>query len=142
MFGTDPQSIRLVYIEAWQKYRSQETLNDLEKQVLSVLLAHKEYHALMEQADKAATKHYHGELGETNPYLHMGLHLAIRDQVSLDKPQGVKNVYDALVAKHDPHVAEHKMMEVLALALWRCQQADAPAFDEGQYMQEMKALLQ
>ena len=141
MFGTDQQSIRAVYLQAWRKYQTGETLNDVEKQVLVVLLDHKEYQTLMEQPDKAMAKQYSPALGETNPYLHMGLHLAIRDQVFLDKPQGIKVPYDALISKEEPHDVEHKMMTILAQYLWQCQQEDAPSFDEQQYVEHLKQLL-
>ncbi|WP_204318325.1 DUF1841 family protein [Serratia marcescens] len=45
------------------------------------------------------------ELGETNPFLHMGLHLAVREQVATDRPQGIRTVYTKLIEKYqDPMV--------------------------------------
>ena len=78
--------------------------------------------------------------GRTNPFLHMGLHLGIREQVSTNRPAGIAAVYHALAAsKGDVHVAEHEMIECLAETLWEAQSLNQPP-DEQKYLERLQRL--
>jgi hypothetical protein len=53
---------------------------------------HPEYHELLEAAD-ALTREWTPEQGETNPFLHLSLHLAIEEQLSIDQPPGIRAAF-------------------------------------------------
>ena len=53
----------------------------------------------------------------------MGPHLAVLDQIHLDKPQGIRQVYQQLMQKYqNTHEVEHRLMEVLQMMLWQAQE--------------------
>ncbi len=86
-------------------------------------------------------REYTPEEGQTNPFLHMGLHLAIREQVATDRPAGIALVHRSLAARlGDVHEAEHAMIERLGAALWNAQRAGLPP-DEAQYLESLRRLL-
>lgn len=126
--------MRRIFIEAWRKQQAGEVLSSLEDIVADVIRRHPEYQPLLDQPDKSLDKDWRPEGGETNPFLHMGLHIAIREQLSIDRPAGVKDAYAALLNKTgDPHAAEHLMLECLAETLWRGQR-DSRLPDEQAYL--------
>ncbi len=135
MFYTqDRDRLRRVYIDAWAKARRGAPLEPLEREIVRVIGDHPEYHPLLERGEAALGGEYPPELGQSNPFLHMGLHLAIREQVALDRPAGVRAAYQRLrLARGDAHAAEHEMMECLAESLWQAQRQGTPP-DEGRYL--------
>jgi hypothetical protein len=108
-------------------------------QVGDVIAQHPEYHALMEDPDGALERDWTPESGESNPFLHMGLHLALREQVGTDRPAGIAALHRALAARVGRHEAEHLMAECLAEALWQAQRNNSMP-DEVSYMEALKAL--
>lgn len=133
------EQIRQVYLDAWQKMQNQKLLEPMEAMIADVIQLHPEYHALLETGEDALEKDYAPEDGNTNPFLHMGMHIGLREQASTDRPIGFKDIYQKLVGKHGLHDAEHMMMSCLAEALWRSQKDNLP-FDESVYMSNLKAL--
>ncbi len=132
--------IRRVYCAAWDKQQRGLPLAPLERQLVEVIAAHPEYHPLLADADSALARDYLPEMGQTNPFLHMGMHLAIREQLATDRPAGIVAAYGALMVKiQDIHQAEHQMMECLGEALWRAQR-DGQAPDEVAYLQCLRRL--
>lgn len=117
---------RRMFLEVWRKQQAGKPLSALETIVAEVIRLHPEYHALLAgDPDSALDRDWRPEGGETNPFLHMGLHIAIREQLSIDRPTGVKAAYTALLNKTgDPHTAEHLMLECLAKTLWYGQRED------------------
>ena len=126
--------MRRTFSDVWRKQQAGEPLSALETIVADVIRLHPEYHGLLENPDKALDRDWRPEGGETNPFLHMGLHIAIREQLSIDRPAGVKAAYTALLKKTgDPHAAEHAMLECLAETLWHAQR-DNRLPDEQAYL--------
>jgi len=133
--------IRRVYCAAWDKQQRGLPLEPLERQLVEVIAVHPEYHPLLADADSALARDYLPEMGQTNPFLHMGMHLAIREQLATDRPPGIVAAYGALMVKiQDIHQAEHQMMECLGEALWRAQR-DGQAPDEVAYLQCLRRLM-
>jgi hypothetical protein len=131
MFGTNRDQLRQMWADAWHKFMHQQPLQPLEQQLVDVLRLHPEYHALLThtQAD------YLPELGQSNPFLHMSMHLALREQVSTNRPAGIRECYHQLKLKlGDEHETEHRLMECLAEALWQAQRDNAIP-DETRYLQ-------
>lgn len=127
MFQPTRDEARDLFFEAWRKYRGGEPLAGIEALALDVILAHPEYHAALGDPERYREREYFPELGETNPFLHLSLHLALAEQLSIDQPSGIVKRFDALVARHgERHAALHDAIECLAEMLWRAQRAGAP----------------
>lgn len=138
MFSNDRRSHRRTFIDAWAKAQARQPLEPVEAQIVQVLGEHPEYHALMLDAEDALDRDFLPEQGESNPFLHMALHLTILEQVGIDQPAGIRLLYRKLVkATGDAHEAEHRIMECLAEALWRLQRNQTP-FDERAYLECVK----
>ena len=117
------EQLRQFYCSAWEKHRTQQaSLSPLEQQVVAVIKEHPEYHALLENPDASLNADFLPEMGDTNPFLHLGMHLGIREQVSTDRPPGIAELYQRLVSLKGIHDAEHAMMDCLGEALWQAQQ--------------------
>jgi len=137
IFGQDRIELRKMYADAWQKHCSEQPMSPLEAQIARVIDDHPEYHdAITGDLDRD----FAVEGGETNPFLHMGLHLGIREQVSTDHPGGVAAIHSRLASKTgDAHDAEHRMIDCLAETLWEAQsQNQAP--DEAAYIERLRRL--
>jgi hypothetical protein len=131
--------LRRGYVEAWQRQRDGLPLTPLQAQIASVVALHPEYHALLESPDAQAGD-YRVEAGRTNPFLHMGLHLALREQVGTRRPPGIEVVHQRLARTlGGVHQAEHRMIEVLAETLWEAQRAGR-APDEQRYLERLQGL--
>lgn len=140
-YGDNVQDTRQLFFSSWQKYKQKVPLQPLEQQLVAVIIDHPEYQALLENPSKQLDQAYFPELGQTNPFLHMGLHLAIRDQISTDRPEGITQVYNNLLQKYyDTLVVEHLMMDSLAECLWKAQRDRSPP-DEKQYLATLNQLL-
>jgi hypothetical protein len=129
-----------MYVDAWRKHRDRAPLQPLEAQIADVVSLHPEYHALLEAGGESIDHDWSPEAGETNPFLHMGMHLAIREQVATNRPTGIMSIHETLVSRSgDVHLAEHLMMEVLAETLWRAQRDGGPP-DEATYLLALRRL--
>lgn len=122
MFDLDRQQSRQLFFDAWKKFLDKAPLQPMESLIAEVIQLHPEYHQMMENPDNAEHKDFFPEMGETNPFLHMGLHIAIREQLSINQPVGIKDQYQRLLLKHqDTHTVEHLIMECLAQSIWEAQ---------------------
>lgn len=138
IFGNDRDELRRMYRDAFMKSRDGAPMSPLEAQIAAVIDKHPEYHGALGDDELAAD--YTPESGSTNPFLHMGLHLALRDQVRTDRPAGIAGLYARITAKHqDGHAAEHAMIECLAETLWEAQTNAAPP-DEEKYLERLRRL--
>jgi hypothetical protein len=139
LLGQDRDELRRMYADAWRKHRDGKVLSLLEAQIARVVEEHPEYHGFM--SDETLDTEFTPEGGQSNPYLHMGLHLSIREQVATDRPPGIRTVFDALASRcGDALDAEHRMMECLAETLWESQR-DNLMPDEQRYLERLRALL-
>ncbi len=127
MFNPSRDQVRDFFFETWRKYRAAEPLSGLESIALGIALLHREYHPVLDDPDRYREQAYFPELGETNPFLHMSLHMALEEQLSIDQPAGVVERFNKLVAKAgDRHEALHEALECLAEMVWRSQRDNAP----------------
>lgn len=137
IFGQDRNELRRMYADAWQKRLAAVPLTPLEAQIVAVIEDHPEYH---EAVAGDLAEDYTVEDGATNPFLHMGLHLGIREQVATNRPAGIAAVYQRLAARlKDAHGAEHRMLDCLAEVLWDAQRRQCPP-DEPAYLERLRAL--
>ena len=130
---------RLVYLKVWQKIQNQQLLEPMEALIADVIESHPEYHALLEDSDQTRQRDYSPDEGQTNPFLHMGMHIALREQAGADRPTGMREINQKLISKLGQHDAEHAMMECLGKALWQAQR-DNKAPDEAVYLECLKML--
>jgi len=140
MFGQNRQQLRQMYHDVWQKSQASESMSALESMVAQVISEHPEYHKIF-NSDASLEQEYFVEDGDTNPFLHMGLHISLHEQISTDRPAGIRQVYQQLQAKFaDTHETEHQMMECLTESLWLSQRNNQPP-SESDYLAALKKLL-
>ena len=140
-YGDGVQDTRQLFFTSWLNYRQNKVLLPLEKQIVDVIITHPEYHALLEATVSQRDQAYFPELGQTNPFLHMGFHLAIRDQIATDRPSGIMNIYQQLINKYaDVMTVEHLLMDHLAECLWQAQRCQGMP-DETSYLSACRQLL-
>ena len=130
MFSQDRKKQREFLSNSWQKYTSNKPLDPLEKQLVSIIEIHPEYYDLIGNIDSE----YFPEQGEINPFLHINLHLALRDQLSINQPKGIKEVHQKLIKQHkDTHAVEHLMMECIAEMIFTSQKKNT-AMNHEKYL--------
>lgn len=139
-YGDSVQDTRAQFFTSWEKFKQNLPLTPLESQIAAIIAVHPEYHDLFDQKYRWQDPEWSLEAGE-NPYLHLGLHLAIRDQIQTNRPAGIQKIHDALLQKiADPLEVEHLMMEQLAYYLWEAQgKGQLPA--EETYLEALRGLL-
>jgi len=137
--GTDRDELRGVWLTAWRRYRAGEVLEPLQAQLVGLIERHPEYHAILEAGEALAGRDWTPESGESNPFLHLGLHLAVRDAVATDRPPGIRAVYDRLLARAgDDHAAEHELLDALGATLWEAQRSQRPP-DAAAWLERARA---
>lgn len=134
MFSPSRDQVRQFFCEALRKYTERLPLAGAEIAAADIVARHPEYHALLTNSEAALEKEWTPENGQMNPFLHLSLHLAIHEQVSIDQPPGIRAAYEAIAARLAPHDAEHVLLEALGEIIWRSQregtQMDAMAYVE------------
>ena len=132
MFEPTREQVRDTFFAAWRKYRAGEPLVGIETIALDVILAHPEYHAMLGDPDRYRDKDY---VDEGNPFMHMSLHVALEEQLSIDQPPGIVQRFRALVQRHGArHEALHEAIECLAETVWRAQRDNLPP-DAAAYLE-------
>jgi hypothetical protein len=138
--GLSRDELRGMYRAAWRKFKQQQTLTPLDKQMVAIVSEHPEYHVIVESL-AADLANYSPRSGQLNPWLHMGLHMAIREQVGTNRPHGIAEIHQKLSARAGgSHEAEHQMLEVLAEELWAAQRS-GKAPDEMLYLERLRSLV-
>ena len=139
LYGSDRDDLRRAYVDAWSKARAGQPLEPLERLLAEVVSEHPEYHPILESPD-ALDREFTPESGDSNPFLHMGLHVAIREQLATDRPPGMRAAYAKLLPRFgDAHQLEHALIECLAQTLWDAQRAGA-APDESAYLNRVRRI--
>lgn len=138
MFSPSRNEARNFLFDLWDKHRAGAPLTPLESMALAIVIEHPEYHAHLGDRERYLERDWKPEAGETNPFLHLQMHLAIEEQVSIDQPPGIRAAVEALAARRGtPHEARHDVMECLAEVIWNAQRHGA-AFDNAAYLDCVK----
>ncbi len=142
IFNETREDYRETFFTSWQKYQNHEILEPLEQQLADLILEHPEYHGFFNKPDSNLVKEFHPELDEVNPFAHLSMHLAIRDQVKLNQPRGIQKLFinlqrSALLERHE---AEHAMMDCLVEQIWQVQQHQQN-FNTRAYLKSIKRLV-
>lgn len=141
MFNPSREQVRQFFCESWRKHRERLILEGAEAVAADLIAEHPEYHALLENPQAAIEQEFTPESGQMNPFLHLSLHLAIADQLSIDQPPGIRAAYEALRKRLDVHDAEHALMECLGETIWRAQREGGP-MDAEQYLESLRRISQ
>mgnify|MGYP001559464250 CR=1 FL=1 len=135
MFNPSRDQARQIFYDTPRKYRAGETLSELEKVTLRVISLHPEYHALLDNPERHLDHDYLPEDGGLNPFLHLSLHLAVEEQLSIDQPRGICAHFERIArASGSEHDAKHALLECLAEIIWQAQRTGT-APDEKIYLE-------
>ncbi|HYG31456.1 MAG TPA: DUF1841 family protein [Methylophilaceae bacterium] len=138
LFNPSRDQVRQFFFDAWAKFRQQQPLSPLEAVAVEVIQMHPEYHQVLDEPEQYLEQSYFPEMGETNPFLHLSLHLSILEQVAINQPAGIAGFYKTLLDKHGNALgAQHDLMDCLAEVIWQSQRNDAP-LDAQAYLQCME----
>jgi hypothetical protein len=133
LFQPSREEVRQFFTDAWRKRQSGAVTTPLEAMAADTIQMHPEYHAALMDPDIAHAD-FPVEEGRTNPFLHLSMHLAINEQLSIDQPPGIKDVHQSLLRTHDAHEAAHIIMEALGEAVWEVQRL-GKVFDSERYLE-------
>ncbi|MDO8346674.1 MAG: DUF1841 family protein [Rugosibacter sp.] len=137
MFNPSRDQARQFLVDAWRKRCASLPATPLETLAADLVALHPEYHALLE-ADDALSREWTPEQGATNPFLHLSLHLAIEEQLSIDQPPGIRRLFEQLLARRgDRHEALHVVLDALGETLWRAQR-DRQPLDAEAYLEHIR----
>lgn len=135
LFNPSRDEVREFFFSTWQKFKQNNPLSPLEKIALSVIHMHPEYHPILDAPERYKQQEYFPEFGETNPFLHMSLHLSIQEQISINQPIGIVSIYEKLRLNHqDEHLAQHDILDCLAECIWSAQKNNT-SLDANYYVQ-------
>jgi hypothetical protein len=132
MFAPSRDEARRFFFDTWSKYQRGEGLSALEQIALDVILLHPEYHALLAEREDGANRGFSPESGQLNPFLHLSLHLAVEEQLSIDQPPGIRQRFEALKRRTgSEHDAKHDVLECLGETIWQAQRTGMPPDQEA-----------
>ena len=137
MFNPSREQVRQFFCTAWKKHQARLPLVGAEVTAADIAARHPEHPAILAHSAGALEKDWTPEGGQSNPFLHLSLHLAIHEQISIDQPPGIRAAYDALRAKMDAHDAEHILLECLGETIWRAQRQGTP-MDAAAYVDAVR----
>lgn len=139
MFTPSRDDARRFFFNTWHNHKIGIQLTDLERTALAILIMHPEYHQILDQPDRYLTYEWTAEDGQGNPFLHLGLHLALEEQRSIDQPPGIRQIYGQLAAQmNDEHLAQHACIEALAETIWHAQRNNVPLNNET-YLEKLRS---
>ncbi|MBI5923489.1 MAG: DUF1841 family protein [Betaproteobacteria bacterium] len=126
MFNPSRDQARLFFIDSWHKQTQGVPLTPMEHIAADIVGMHPEYHRLLGDKASALAQEWTPEQGETNPFLHLSLHLAIEEQLSIDQPPGLRAIFDSLLTQYgERHPALHAVLECLGETVWRAQRSNS-----------------
>jgi hypothetical protein len=124
LFNPSRDDVRRFFCDTWHKHHTGEVLAPIEAEALKWILVHPEYHALLADPERALAEEFTVERATTNPFLHLSMHLALAEQLSIDQPPGIRAAFARLAARAgDEHQAAHEAMECLGRIVWEAQRA-------------------
>lgn len=123
-----------MFYDTWQQYKNNMPLEGSQTIILDIIQMHPEYHPVLEDQDQYLDKDYLPEFGETNPFLHMAMHISVIEQIQTDRPMGIKLCYEQLNIKtQNPHHNQHLICDCLGKLLLEAQQSEQ-GLDEKNYL--------
>lgn len=127
MFTPSRNQARRFLVDAWKKRREGLPATPLETMAADVVALHPEYHPMLSGGEELLAREWAPEQGDTNPFLHLSLHLAIEEQLSIDQPPGIRAIVERLTMRRgDRHAALHDILDCLGETVWRANRDNAP----------------
>lgn len=127
MFNPSQEDVRRFFCSVYAKSRSPQPLDAIETLAGQWIAEHPEYHADLRDQNAAISRVYPADSGQTNPFLHLSMHLSISEQCSIDQPRGIRQAVELLTHKRQSlHLAHHEAMDCLGTMLWESQRAGRP----------------
>lgn len=139
MFSPSREQVRRFFCTAWKKHCERLPLDGAEIAAAAVAGQHPEYHALLADPDAAVAQDWTPDGAQTSPFLHLSLHLAIHEQLSIDQPPGIRAAFQKLCATRATHDAEHVLLEALGQIIWEAQR-NGRAPDHQGYLEAIRRL--
>jgi hypothetical protein len=127
MFTPSQDDVRRFFCATWHKHQTNGILTPLEGIARDWLVQHPEYAATLGDVDAALAADYSVEHGQSNPFLHLSMHLSIAEQISIDQPPGIRDAFFGLARRlGSEHEAHHQIMECLGEMIWTAQRNGTP----------------
>ena len=142
MYDVNTHDVRRYFGHVWQNRLNPLQLDALQQKALRIIEAHPEYQTYLEHIEDYLDKNWTPEQGETNPFLHLSLHLSIQEQVGIDQPFGIRAIHQQLLGMYggDWVRAEDEMMEALVETIWQAQRHNQ-GLDVNAYMTRLRKLV-
>jgi hypothetical protein len=138
MFTPSQHDVRRFFCSTYGKHRNNEILTPMEAIARDWIMQHPEYTDQLSDVDSALAAEYPVEGGQSNPFLHLSMHLSIAEQVSIDQPPGIRAAFTALAQRlGSEHDAHHQIMECLGEMIWTSQRNGLPP-DGAAYIECIK----
>ena len=100
MFNPTRDQARLFFLNSWKKYHKEEPLSEAESLALQWMTKHPEYFEVFDaEPESILAADFSVEAGQSNPFLHLSMHLAVAEQVSIDQPPGIRAAFAKLCEK-------------------------------------------
>lgn len=130
LYQPSQADVRRFFCSVYAKFVVNAPLEAIEIIASQWMAEHPEYHVDFSDVDAALRKLEQpddGQTSETNPFLHLSMHLTISEQCSIDQPRGIRQAVELLTARLDSlHDAHHATMECLGQMIWESQRAGRP----------------
>jgi hypothetical protein len=140
IFNPTREEVRRFFCDTWKKKTEGHILTPMETLASDWMSQHPEYHASLANPEDAVAQDYTPDRGESNPFLHLSMHLSISEQISIDQPLGIKAIVEKLTKKlGSEHEAQHAMMECLGQVMWEAQREGQPLSPE-KYLEALQKL--
>ena len=141
MFNPTKDQVREFFCQAWRKYQDAGVLTPLESIAARWMVEHPEYHALLGEPEEAKSQDFSVENGQTNPFLHLSMHMSLSEQIQIDQPKGIRKIHQQLITRFDDeHTAHHQMMECLGKVLWESSRS-GEELNMLTYLEELNQLI-
>lgn len=139
MFGSK-DDLRQKYCDIYTRMQADDPFPDrLDQMIANVIKMHPEYQPLLSDSEKSLDSEFGPDKGQANPFLHMGMHLAVWEQIATNRPDGIRDEHLRLIKLSNEHQAEHQMMEILGIILWEAQRDNVPP-DENKYLESIRKI--
>ncbi len=139
LFSPTRDQVRQFFAESFRRWQAGLPLEPMQAKAAEVIALHPEYFPLL--TDEAAlTRDYTPEDGSINPFLHLSLHLAVAEQLAIDQPPGLRELFAARCRRRgDQHAALHDLVEALGVTLFEAQRAGLPP-DNERYLEAIRSM--
>jgi hypothetical protein len=127
MFSPSQEDVRRFFCTVYEKSVLKAPMEAIETLASQWIAEHPEYHADFSNVDAALRQVYSNAQGQSNPFLHLSMHLYISEQCSIDQPRGIRQAVELLTHKRNSlHDAHHETMECLGKMLEESQSVKRP----------------